>query len=443
MTYFTDIASVYGSLIRDIPTLSGLYDAPQTREMIQRLVLNRLDEAHVRGKRILLKPNWVKHNRRQVDVSDEMCLRTHDSVVLAVLETVLMLGPARVVIGDAPIQGCHWPSVVRPAFLTIVEDLRRRYGIAVDVKDFRRVTFDHGNNALTTERNPISDYVIFDLGTSSHLEPITDGRKHRFRVTDYDPDRLVESHAPGVHKYCITKELFESDVVISIPKVKTHQKTGITNALKNIVGLNGDKDYLPHHRKGGTRQGGDCYPGGNALRSWSEHLLDVANRRRGQAVYPYLKKASIVLFKLSLPGAEHDLAASWHGNDTTWRMVLDLNMIVEYGTFDGTLSAHKQRALYSFCDGIIAGQGDGPLNPEPLALGVLCFTNHSASADVAMATMMGFDYSSIPLVANVYDRIHDDRVEIQFDGQLVDISDLKSHSIATKPPPGWVRHLSQ
>ena len=83
---------------------------------------------------------------------------------------------------------------------------------------------------------------------------------------EYDPDKFRYTHTKGMHKYCITKHLFDSDLVISLPKAKTHQKAGITAALKNIVGLNGDKDYLPHHRIGGTEVGGDAYPGKSYFR---------------------------------------------------------------------------------------------------------------------------------------------------------------------------------
>ena len=117
--------------------------------------------------------------------------------------------------------------------------------------------------------------MIFDVGTQSYLEPITTS-ENRFRVTNYNPDRLVNSHRKGVHKYCIAKDVFDVDIVISLPKIKTHQKAGLTNAMKILVGVNGDKDFLPHHRLGAKGYGGDCYPEYNLLRSCSEWCLDTA-----------------------------------------------------------------------------------------------------------------------------------------------------------------------
>ncbi len=178
-----------------------------------------------------------------------------------------------------------------------------------------------------------------------------------------------------MHKYCISKALFESDVVISLPKIKTHQRTCITGGLKNIVGLNGDKDFLPHHRLGGTGNGGDCYEGKNHLRYWAELSQDAANRNQGTIFFRPWLKVSGLLWELSIPKEDDDLGAGWYGNDTTWRMVMDLNTIALYGKLDGSLSDEPQRVLYSLCDAIIAGEGDGPLHPEPFPMGIVSFSN--------------------------------------------------------------------
>jgi len=252
---------------------------------------------------------------------------------------------------------------------------------------------------------------------------------------------LAISHGPGIHKYCITKELFENDIVITLPKVKTHQKTGLTNALKILVGVNGDKDFLPHHRKGSPESGGDCYPGNNLLRNLSENVLDSANRKQGKYIYKYLRKLSSLFWRLSLPNQEQNRAAAWYGNDTTWRMVMDLNKIAEYGRIDGSISNTPQRLIYSLSDGVIGGEGDGPLKPEPLPLGVICFSNHSATTDIAMGTLMGFDTNKIPLLKSAGDYSNKDVVTIFLNNNKVELNSIKSLAIKTIPPPGWVNHL--
>jgi hypothetical protein len=309
-----------------------------------------------------------------------------------------------------------------------VEALSLKYNIPVSIKDFRRVVFDPVSNKLEIERNPMSEYVIFDLGRRSYLEPITLPEKNLFRVAQYNPDKFSETHKPGMHKYCIARELFHADVVISIPKIKTHQKAGITCALKNIVGLNGDKDFLPHHRIGGTKMGGDSYPGKNKLRHWAELALDNANRRLGKPGYWFWSRFSSVLWRLSFPAKEHQLNAAWYGNDTTWRMVMDLNLVVNFGKEDGTLADVPQRFLYSFCDGIVGGQGDGPLWPDPLNLGVV---------SICMAQLMSLNVVKIPLLMAAKAFMPGRNVSIKLNGKPIKQEELQQYAVKAKPSPGW------
>jgi hypothetical protein len=250
---------------------------------------------------------------------------------------------------------------------------------------------------------------------------------------------MQEAHAPGVHKYCIAKEFFDADIVISLPKIKTHQKTGITGALKNLVGINGDKDFLPHHRIGGAKRGGDCYPDGSNLTYWAELALDEANRRQGKKSFWYWQKLASVLWRLSMPGPEHQMAAGWYGNDTTWRMVLDLNMIAEFGRADGSIAPERQRYIFSLCDGIIAGQGDGPLQPVPHPLGVISFSNDSALNDRAIALMMEFDPKKLPLLKN--SNPESDSNSISLNGIAIHLDDLEAYAFKAVPLKGWMKYF--
>ena len=425
---------------RTISCLRDKYkDITSLRETILNLINDELIQTNlIRGRNILFKPNWVLHNHQP---EDEICMRTHPNFILAVLEVILQAGPKKVCIGDAPVQGCEWDKILSKSFLYQIDLLRLKYEIPVEIKDFRRVTFNPAKNNPSRDLNPISDYVIFDLGIDSYLDPISSNEKSLFRVTDYNPDRLAESHRKGVHKYCITKELFENDVIISLPKIKTHQKTGITAALKNVVGLNGDKDFLPHHRIGGTGFGGDCYLGRNYLRYLGELALDNANRNQGKPAYWFWSKLSNGLWRLSNPKKEHNIAAGWYGNDTTWRMVLDLNNIIIFGKSNGTLSTEPQRKLFSLGDGIIGGQGDGPLHPIPLPLGVITFTDDSALHDLVIGLLMRFDISKISLLKAISENMIYDQSKIFINGREADYSMLSNLGIDTLPPPGWVNYL--
>lgn len=430
------IETLYREGNRTVEAMKACYrDTSAIREVVHRLGKRLITPDQVAGKRVLLKPNWVKHDTQP---GDAWCLRTHDAFTLAVLEFVLTLRPAKVMLGDAPIQGCRWNDLLSTAFIEQVNNLANTYNITVQVKDFRRMVFHPEGNMLETERNPLTDYLFFDVGAQSYLEPVTSGGVNLFRVSQYNPDRFRETHRPGIHRYCITRELFQADVVISLPKIKTHQKSGITAALKNIVGLNGDKDFLPHHRIGGSEAGGDSYQGSNILRYWSELALDQANRRKGRSGYTFWRRMAALLWKVSLPNRHlHQPNGAWYGNDTTWRMVMDLNLVIYFGTEDGILATTPQRKLFHFCDGIIAGQGDGPLHPEPLPLGVVMLSDSAALNDYAAALLMGMQPERIPLLKAAEAWIPDNRRNILLNGCEATLQQLTDLSLSARMPPGW------
>lgn len=439
MNRFLNIRTIYDNLSeRNLDKLSSVYgNRGRLDEIINEIINNAPQKVAVENKKVLLKPNWVSHSLK---AEDELCLRTNDNFVLAVLRAVLRMGPSEVIVGDAPIQGCRWERMITGSFMEGVRTLSAEFNVPVTIRDFRRRTYVFAENRAISEVRPLSEYVIFDLGVNSYLEPITPGKETGFRVTNYDPDRMSEAHSRGIHKYCITKEMFEADIIISLPKIKTHQKAGITGALKNIVGINGDKDYLPHHRLGGVKRGGDCYPGGSRLRYWSELALDSANRRQGKHSFWLWQKLSSLFWILSFPGPEHSLAAGWYGNDTTWRMVKDLNTIAAYGTADGKLDSQPRRDIFSLCDAIIAGQGDGPLEPSPLPLGVISFTNDSIVNDRAMSVLLGIPFEKIPLLNN-NSRGSEITCGITLNDEAIGLDALWQYSLNACPPKGWKSYL--
>jgi uncharacterized protein (DUF362 family) len=435
MVFFVDIEPLFsGDRERTVERLKEYYRRSEALQMMISAMLERHGlPAAIRGRRVLMKPNWVIHSRRE---SDDWCIRTSHDFLLAALRAVLSCAPERVLIGDAPIQGCHWDQLVTPSFSGEVNRLGHMVHVPVEIRDFRRKTFEPWLNNPVTDRYPLSEYAVFDTGESSYLEPVTLGGRTRFRVTDHDPRVIEQRHTPGRHLYTITKALFDYDVVISLPKVKTHQKVGLTAAVKNLVGLVGDKEGLPHHRLGGSLQGGDSYAGGSRLRFMAELASDFADRRQGKPLYRAGSRLSDLFMRL-VPGEIQDSRGAWPGNDTTWRMVLDLNKIALFGTPDGQLAPEPQRVLYSLCDGIIAGEGDGPLKSLPLALGVLSLTNHSGMNDIALATLMGMDPERLPLLQEAASLQGPGSVHLTWNNQEVSLEDLRSFHIKASPPPGW------
>ena len=354
------------------------------------------------GARVVLKPNWVLHYNQAGAGLD--CLVTHPSVIEAVLEYVALAKPSEVVIGDAPLQGCDFGALMSACGIEALASRFRHRGLPLRIADFRR-TILHGRgfgDARSEECRRLADYVLFDLATQSLLEPLASAAS-RFRVTMYDPALLLRTHAPGRHQYLVAREVIAAEVVVNLPKLKTHKKACITGALKNVVGINGNKEFLPHHRKGGSASGGDCYPGRSWLKSRTEDLLDAANSRpEGWSRRALGKAAELTARGARRLGGDDNLEGSWHGNDTVWRTALDLQRVLRYGRLDGTLDPAPQRTVITLTDAIIGGEGEGPLANTPIASGFLTGALNPAAAEWVHARLMGFDPERIPLVREAF-----------------------------------------
>lgn len=355
------------------------------------------------GAQVVVKPNWVM-DRNQGPWGIEPLL-THASLVRAVVESVLRANPSRVVVGDAPLQACDFSKLLATTELD-------RWGEALQaaeprfagIRDFRRTTCVVRGGIRVPEENrlPRENFVLFDLGAESLLEPVTDGRGS-FRVTQYDPSQMVVTHGPGRHQYLVAKELVDADVVFNLPKLKTHKKAGLTCALKNLIGINGNKEYLPHHRVGGSGRGGDCYPGRSPVKRVLEYAFDRQNSTTSRAGRHGWYQVTHALGKLvRMTGDELGVEGSWSGNDTVWRTCLDLNRIALYGRADGSLAAEPQRAVFHIVDAVVAGQGDGPLAAQPLPLRLLLAAASAPAIDWVAAQLLGYAPERIPIVREAF-----------------------------------------
>jgi uncharacterized protein (DUF362 family) len=426
-----------GRLVRDAARSAGLGrkdpEAP-LQDMIQP------------GMKVILKPNWVRHyNPSGLGMA---CMVTQAAFILAALEEVLKASPARIVIGDAPVQSCQWDALATPEFRSRAAALAAAHGATIEFIDFRRTIATQGDLAdgIMTQLRDVGRYLLFDLGSDSLLEPVSQPQG-RFRVSQYDPDKLAMTHHPGTHQYLLCREAFEADVILSLPKLKMHRIAGMTGALKNLVGLNGNKDYLPHHRLGGTASGGDCYPGRGLLKSLAEWLYDLANRNIGTPRYQYWAHAAS-LAGISTTRAQGDLAGCWHGNDTCWRMVLDLNRILLYGRPDGTMADVPQRKLYSLADAIVCGQGEGPLAPASLVVGAVTFSDCAPAADAIHAALLRMDYRRLALIREAFGRFRwplapEGAVPSAVcNGRSISVEEVATTlGVKAQPPAAWAGHV--
>jgi hypothetical protein len=234
-----------------------------------------------------------------------------------------------------------------------------------------------------------------------------------------------------------------------VPKLKTHKKACVTGALKNMVGINGHKEYLPHHRKGGSSSGGDCYQGKSMLKGRVEDILDAINSTSRPNFKRGLVQISRFLRKIAdVMRIDNNLEGSWYGNDTVWRMVLDLQRILYYGKKDGTMGNSVERKVLTITDAIICGEGNGPLSPTPVPLGLMTLGTNTAAIEWVHALLMGFDPHLIPLIRHAFAphryplaSFKPAEIIVEVDGKGLTIEELIAiYSRSFSPPEGWRGH---
>src|SRR6185369_8392369 len=141
----------------------------------------------------------------------------------------------------------------------------------------------------------------------------------------------------------------------------------------------------------------------------------------------------------------------WHGNDTCWRMALDLARIVHYADRVGKMTPSLQRRHLSIIDGIVAGEGNGPLAPQAVMARSLVFSDDVATGDRAACRLMGFDPAAFPLVSQALaphkyavSRAFESTETVRFNGVSIDERQiLPVLGRRFRPPVGWREYFEK
>ena len=112
-----------------------------------------------------------------------------------------------------------------------------------------------------------------------------------------------------------------------------------------------------------------------------------------------MRKAGTAVFG---DGREVIRSGNWYGNNTTWRMVLDLNRCFLYGNGDGSLRSGSRKRYYCLVDGLIGMQGMGPMQGDPVESGVVIGGTDPVAVDTVAARLMGFDWRKIPVLREAW-----------------------------------------
>lgn len=370
-----------------------------------------LDRTIQPGQTVALKPNWLASGHRD-DPNTWECVITHPNFITAVIEMVAsrLRGSGRIILADAPQTSTLFARLQTRFRLDDWQYAARSGGAELEVLDLRDHEFHVVDGVVLGRRDLPGDprgSVEFDLGEASEF--VGHKRSERgYYGADYDTVETNRVHSNGTHRYRLSRSVIEADVFINLPKWKTHKKAGLTCSLKNLVGINTYKNFLPHHSEGTPSMGGDQFPDDRTAHALETHLLAsfkgalLRAERFNRLMLP-VKRLGKLLFG---PTGRRVRNGNWYGNDTIWRMILDLNKCLLYGNPDGTLrpAALKTRKPYlSLVDGIIAGEGDGPEAPSPIETGVLFGGRHPLAVDCAAAWLMGFDYRKIPSLSKAFE----------------------------------------
>jgi uncharacterized protein (DUF362 family) len=140
----------------------------------------RLFNLNVSGKRILLKPNLVEFDPKGV-------INTHPAVIEAAIDSFRSLGAGEVIVAEGP---------------------------------------GHRRD---------SEYLL----TASGIYDVIN--EHRVRYVDLNSDDIrltkLRSRFTNLRQLYLPETLFNADLLVSMPKLKTHHWAGITLSLKNMFGV--------------------------------------------------------------------------------------------------------------------------------------------------------------------------------------------------------------
>jgi len=410
------------------------------------------------GNTVVLKPNWVLEEHQYRHGEWEQVI-THPAVVTAVLRMVVdhLGNKGRIIIADGPEISADFDKILSYQPMAEWKAITEQHNIVLQIIDLREELYILDKNVtvkmLKLPGDPKGEIVANLADEKSEFFGHVKSGKGYFG-SGSDIREANRAHDGHTNLYRVSRSVVEADVFINLPKLKTHKKGGITCSLKNMVGINTYRNYLPHNSIGTPSEGGDQFPASQAKSRIESTLMPFIHQH-------ILKKPLLAKFFSPVIGLgkmifgdnrETIRGGSWYGNDTLWRMVLDINKVLFYVNPDGTLkdgSSSKMRKYISIVDSIVAGEGNGPKAPDAINAGYIIAGLNPVSVDAVCARIMNFDYKKIPSIENVfrirYFPLVDFKMEdirILFKEETFSLSNFPSSLVVKfKPHKGWIGHI--
>lgn len=376
------------------------------------------------GENVLIKPNFVLHPQIE-NGGDTSALVTHPSVLRVLVDYALLAvgKDGRVTIGDTPLEECDFKALCDATgtgdFVARTIGRGHKNLELIDFRTFETRKFPGGRIEKRALTGDPRGYSFIDLGRNSLHQDLEDkqGPQNYYtladRTIDHSDPASRESgmpnrhHSDGKHGYNIANTVLEASLIIDAAKLKTHKFAGVSLCLKNMVGICEGKEYLPHRRPGSLDDGGDSYPTypSRAFRArmTARRLKRAAIRMMNSKTYDFLR--SVIRSSLS-PRIQHKsswepVVGDWYGNDTLWRTILDLNLIMLHANKSGVNFSSRSRRFLGIIDGVVGQDHDGPISGKAVRSRVLIASTDPVAADSLGAILMGFAPWKIPTIANV------------------------------------------
>jgi uncharacterized protein (DUF362 family) len=391
------------------------------------------------GQRVFIKPNLCSHEygRKKENVSGDLfCIITHPSVVRAVADfaAIALEGKGEIIIGDNSTVDTDFGKLMEvTGYDKFAEFYQKTFGVRCTVLDLREVWCDdinnYGNKSLMKRLpgDPRGDTII-NLSKNSFFYGIN---PLLFRGVFAGRWETIRHHYGKTHEYAIANSVYQSDVYISVPKLKTHHKVGATLNIKGLVGICTKKNYLIHWRIGFPSWGGDEYP---APARAVDHLLLALNHFCNDLMPEVLrKKMSSWLKGRSIEQMFHicPYRGAWEGNDTCWRMAADLYLAL----------MSRDRKCLSVVDGVVGGDGNGPFCAGRREARTIISGENLMLVDAVAVRMMDFDVNLVRYLTGLLKRLDLDLAKTVIISGDYDVSnfftDKHASFLAFAPPSGW------
>jgi len=419
------------------------------------------------GMKVVIKPNFVLSFHRFG--KDLFSIITHPSVLRAIADYcwIALNGSGKIIIADAPQYNCNFTKLLEATHLLDISSFYTQFkGPEFSIMDLR--TYWSAGRHFPSLCRPLSGdpegTTTVDLSDKSALY----GKNSKsFYGAVYNRKETAAYHSEERQEYHISKTMMDADVFISVPKMKVHKKVGVTLNVKGLVGSAVNKNLLVHYTLGTPATGGDQFPD-NFLEPHERFLIRLERSfydiflAKQFIPFEYIHRSLYAIHALttrkmgltvgSYKGYAKRIfdAGNWYGNDTCWRMSADLAKIFYFADSSGKMRKTRQRTMFSVIDGVIGGEGQGPLEPDPKHSGVLVAGESLLAVDIVAARLMGYN----PLNLKIYDHLLHNN---DFDFGFHEINDIKILSednqinnclhnkgnrfFNYEPHPGWKGHI--